>query len=147
MQEIETGVDAIFDGLLDHALAHPSIIVSVTRRKGKKEYADPFPVRQGRELRAVRPVGLSHLAGPEHHLPKRPTTADIQAALQSVANNWQPFAINNFANGSLVVTKNQYFTYDFETSPPTDSRADQQAQTQTWPTTSPRAFRRDQEIR
>ena len=58
------------------------------------------------------------------------TTADIQAALRSVANNWQPFAINNFANGSLVVTKNQYFTYDFETSPPTDSRADRRAQTQ-----------------
>ena len=42
--------------------------------------------------------------------------ADIAASLQSAVASFESFAISAFSNQAKIVTHNEFFTYDFETS-------------------------------
>ena len=140
LQEIETAVKKMLAGLNADAKTR-CIKTSTTRRKGEQGLAYRFQYDKGESFVLYAPEDYHISLARNITFPKGTTTAEVEDALEAVAGKSQPFTINNYANGSLIVTKNsagypgiRYFTYDFDSirvgGDPTDPRTAQKAATQ-----------------
>ena len=91
LQEIETGVQAIYKGLKRHANDdHPSIQDWTVRRKG----SPAPPTISNTAKRAISsstiPTTTTFRSAATFRFKKGKTTADIQAALKNVGDAWVP---------------------------------------------------------
>jgi T5SS/PEP-CTERM-associated repeat protein len=135
LQEIQDGVQGIYEGLKAHANDnHPSIQYWTVRRKGSTGCAYHFQYGKEGDFVLYHPDDYHISLGRDISFKTGKTTGDIQAALKGVADAWEPFLIADFANGAKIIPKKSgnpnliYFTYDFETSPSSTARNEEARQ-------------------